>query len=421
MSLKGFCLGVLLAGLAASAPAVPAERPIELHAGDRVAMLGDSITAQKSYTRYLETYLELCSGVEGLSFMQFGWPGDTAQHAIVRMPDDVLGYKPTVTTAMFGINDGKYKPYADSIALPYKTNLVTIAKMLKAAGSKALFLSPSTMDPTSGDHAAFMDALGKMSARCREAAAEEGAGFADVNALHEDVQNKLISERGKASCKFAPDGVHDYPLGHFVILAAALDGFALDGNVAELTMDAKSGKATASDGHAVIACEVGKATFESMRYPFCFRPNPKTFGEDIAAALPYVDFQEKHNRFILKVTGLDAAEAKVCWTDVAGKSVTNVFTRAALEKGVNLADAFRDNPFVGPFYAYFDAALDKECFEVDMTCTVIPFAGYVKEVTGKDEKDRFSQLWADLFKEQERRMAELKKLHMPVRHTITLL
>lgn len=416
------CIGVVIAGFAVGAGAVPAERPVELKAGDRVAMLGDSITAQKSYTRYIETYLELCSGVKDLSFMQFGWPGDTAAHAITRLPDDVLGYKPTVTTVMFGINDGKYKPYADSIALPYKTNLVTIAKMLKAAGSKALFLSPSTMDPTYKDATEFMAALNGMSARCREAAAQEGAGFADVNALHEAVQDKLIAERGKAKCKFSPDGCHDYPIGHFVIMAAALDGFALDGKVAELTLDAKTGKATASDGHAVVSSEPGKATFESTRYPFCFRPDPKSFGDDIAAALPYVDFQEKHNRFVLKVTGLDAAEVKVCWTDAAGKAVTNIFARAALEKGVNLADAFRDdNPFVGPFYAYFDAALDKEYFEVDLTCTVIPFAGYVKEVTGKEEKDRFRPLWADLFKEQERRMAELKKLHVPVRHTITLL
>ena len=124
-------IGVILAGaVLATASAL---RPVELKPGDRVAMLGDSITAQKSYTRYLETYLELCSGVKDLSFMQFGWPGGTAPHAIERMPDDVLGYRPTVTTVMFGINDGKYKPYSDSIALPYKTNLVTIARMLKAA------------------------------------------------------------------------------------------------------------------------------------------------------------------------------------------------------------------------------------------------------------------------------------------------
>lgn len=411
-------IGVILAGaVLATASAL---RPVELKPGDRVAMLGDSITAQKSYTRYLETYLELCSGVKDLSFMQFGWPGGTAPHAIERMPDDVLGYRPTVTTVMFGINDGKYKPYSDSIALPYKTNLVTIARMLKAAGSRALFLSPSTMDPTYKDATAFMDALDKMSDRCREAADEEGASFADVNALHESVQNKLIAERGKEKCKFSPDGCHDYPIGHFIMLAGALDGFKLDGRIAELTLDAKTGKATASEGHKVVASEAGKATFESTRYPFCFRPNPKNFGEDIAAALPYLDFQEKHNRFVLKVTGLDADKAKVGWTDAEGKPVSKTFARAELEKGVNLADAFRDNPFVAPFYAYFDKALDKEYFEVDYTCTVVPFWKWTLEATGKDLKEKFRPLWADLLKEQARRMAELKKLHVPVTHTITV-
>lgn len=421
MASRLFVAAVLsLCAAAFGGEAPQAERPIALRPGDRVAMLGDSITAQASYTRYLETYLELCSGIPDLSFMQFGWPGGTASHALERMEDDVLGYHPTVTTVMFGINDGKSKPYSDEIALPYKTNLIAIARRLKAAGSRALFLAPSTMDPTHGDHAMFMATLNGMSARCREAAAEEGAAFADVNAVHERVQNEMIAARGRSACRFSPDGVHDYPVGHFAILTSVLDGFVLDGRIAELTMDLKTGDATASEGHGVVAADSGKATFESLRYPFCFRPNPKNFGEDIAAVLPCTDFQGKHNRFMLKVAGLDSAEARVTWSDSSGKSFEKTFAREALEKGVNLADAFRDNPFVVPFYAYFDRVLAKETFDLDFTRTIVPFAKWTQEATGKDMKAEFKLLWAELLEEQARRMAELKRLHVPVRHTIAI-
>ena len=50
----------------------------------------------------------------------------------------------------------------------------------------------------------------------------------------------------------------------------------------------------------------------------------------------------------------------------------------------------------------------------------MPFWKWTQEATGKNLKEKFKPLWADLLKEQARRMAELKKLHVPVTHTITI-
>jgi hypothetical protein len=41
----------------------------------RVAIVGDSITEQKLYSKYVECWLLACSGVPDVRVMQFGWGG----------------------------------------------------------------------------------------------------------------------------------------------------------------------------------------------------------------------------------------------------------------------------------------------------------------------------------------------------------
>ena len=44
----------------------------------RVAIIGDSITEQKLYSKYMEAYLLACTGRKDIHVMQFGWSGETA-------------------------------------------------------------------------------------------------------------------------------------------------------------------------------------------------------------------------------------------------------------------------------------------------------------------------------------------------------
>jgi len=50
------------------------------------------------------------------------------------------------------------------------------------------------------------------------------------------------------------------------------------------------------------------------------------------------------NRFLLVVKNLAAPAAEVAWG-----ATSRTFSKAELEAGVNLAEAFPDNPFSGPF------------------------------------------------------------------------
>src|SRR6266403_78971 len=99
--------------------------------GDRVVFLGDSITEQRLYTSYIESYALARYPLWKLSFRNVGWGGDTSwlrqrshpdekqlfaadessqqrmvQDSVTRgLQRDVLPLEPTFVTVKFGMND----------------------------------------------------------------------------------------------------------------------------------------------------------------------------------------------------------------------------------------------------------------------------------------------------------------------------
>jgi len=47
----------------------------------RVAIIGDSITEQKLYSKFIETYLLACTGRTDIKCFQFGWGGERPPHS----------------------------------------------------------------------------------------------------------------------------------------------------------------------------------------------------------------------------------------------------------------------------------------------------------------------------------------------------
>ena len=81
--------------------------------GARIAMIGDSITAQLKYSRIIETYLVACAGRKDLSFCTYGWSGGTLGTFLSTMSSDISFFNPSIVTLEFGMNDGNYQPIAD--------------------------------------------------------------------------------------------------------------------------------------------------------------------------------------------------------------------------------------------------------------------------------------------------------------------
>src|SRR5216117_1627635 len=87
-----------------------------LKAGDRVVFYGDSITDQRLYTTFAETFIVTRFPKLNVSFVHSGWGGDRVTGGgggpvDLRLRRDVVAYKPTVMTIMLGMNDGSYRAF----------------------------------------------------------------------------------------------------------------------------------------------------------------------------------------------------------------------------------------------------------------------------------------------------------------------
>src|SRR3954466_10378616 len=96
-------------------------RDFALKSGDRVVFFGDSITEQRLYTSYVQQFVMSRYPELNVTFINSGWPGDAVNSnpcvpcagvgALARIERDVVAYKPTVVTLLFGMNDGLYKDF----------------------------------------------------------------------------------------------------------------------------------------------------------------------------------------------------------------------------------------------------------------------------------------------------------------------
>ena len=96
----------------------------------RVAIVGDSITEQKLYSKFLESYLLACSGVPDVKVMQFGWSGERADGFANRAENDLATFRPTVVTLCYGMNDGGYQPWKPEIGAGYERNMRNVLTKL---------------------------------------------------------------------------------------------------------------------------------------------------------------------------------------------------------------------------------------------------------------------------------------------------
>jgi len=113
-----------------------------LHNGDRVTFYGDSITAQRYYTRDIQDFVETRYPNLQVSYHNAGVPGDKvtggyAGDAATRVGRDVKPWDPTVITVMLGMNDGDYIPPDPKIFADYQAGYEKLLAMLYAAAPDA--------------------------------------------------------------------------------------------------------------------------------------------------------------------------------------------------------------------------------------------------------------------------------------------
>jgi len=411
-------LSVLLVTLSSTASA----EDLVLKKGDRLAIIGDSITEQKLYSKFIETYLLACHPELDIQCFQFGWGGERAPGFASRMENDLVPWKPTVVTTCYGMNDGSYRAYDDGIGKTYADGMKQIIDRMKKAGATVVVGSPGVVDSFTWQRQnpdfdqVYNDNLKHLGQIAADLAKENNFPHADVFGAMEQTMIAAKAALGEEYPVAGGDGVHPGPNGHLIMAYAFLKALGLDGDLGTVTVDAASGKAEATDGHKVLGSKDGTVELESTRYPFCFDGDAKN-PNGTASILPYSSFNQDLNRFTLKVTNLKTAEA-----DVTFGATTKTFTRDQLSAGINLAAEFLDNPFVGPFQRVMNEVAQKENYETTM---IKGFITNFRQLGGQfandaEVQDALSVLRRKMTEADDAAYAKAKAAVEPVRYSLVV-
>jgi lysophospholipase L1-like esterase len=397
----------------------PAKAPqtsgLILKKGDRLAIIGDSITEQKMYSRIIENYLTACVPDLEITVRQYGWSGETAAGFLRRMDKDCLTFDPTVATICYGMNDAKYRPFDVTNGNWYRDNYSAIVDRFQANNVRVIVGSPgcsgkiaSWVNPKSGtlqEHNLNLCALRDIAL---EIAIQEKSPFADIFWPMYEQQITAPKRFNKSADEYAvagKDGIHPGWAGQVIMAFAFLKAMGLDGNLGTIHVDMKKNSASAEGKHEIKAYSDGVVTVVSSQYPYC-ATGPIDDDNSIRSGMSLIPFSESLNRFLLKVAGTDGKQVRVTW----GES-SQVFSSEEAEKGIRLADRFEKNPF-SPYFDKLDAAvLAKQTYETKQ----------VKQIFhGEAGKKDFAQAVQDTEAERKPLADAIRQAMVPVEHQIKI-
>ena len=344
-----------------------------LKKGDRLAICGDSITEQKQYSALLETYLTACLPELEITSRQYGWSGEAAGGFLKRMRNDVLRFAPTIATTCYGMNDFRYVPYDEGIAAEFRKNQTAIVDAFQESGCRVVLGSPGIIDSVphwvksaKGTQLDLNLSLSRFRNIGVEIARAEKVAFADL------YRPMLLADHA-AKKRFGPDfkvaggdGVHPGWAGQVVMAYGFLKALGVDGDLGSVTYDEASGKATAANGHEIVATANGRISLRSTRLPFCPGPGATDRADSIRAGLGLLPFDDDLNRFIFKMTAPQAPNYTVTWGEQ-----TRTYSAAELQAGINLAKDFDANPLVPAFDRILKAVTKKQEYETRQIKTLV--------------------------------------------------
>lgn len=313
-----------------------AQEPFALKDGDKVLFYGDSITEQRLYTNYVETFVRTRYPKLKVEFVNAGVGGDCTWGGWTGSPEerikrDVKPENPTVITIMLGMNDGGYVPFDPKIFAIFQEWYGKLLDLIKKETPKArvTLMNSSPYDDwghPDTDFKGYSQTVKRFGEYVPQLAKERGLGFVEINApLTAFIQDE-VGRDAKRAMQIAPDAIHPGPSGHFLIAHQLLQSWGASRVVSFVELDIKAGKVLRSDNAKVekLSGLTWTQTDGSLPYPV---------GADVAMASEYVGFQDVWNMQVLKITGLEAGKYQLV---IDGEKIGEASDRWR-EIGVNLA------------------------------------------------------------------------------------
>ncbi len=395
----------------------PPRVPFTLCKGDRLVLIGDSITETNRHSRMLETYLAVCAPELEVEVRNLGKGGETAEGFLNRIESECLKYQPTVATICYGMNDAGYLDHNRSGADTFRAASEKIVSMLKSAGVRIVLASPGCIGRLPAwefvrELNGTLDGINTSLLYIRN----EAAAIAETEQLpFVDHFWNLYQARFAAAKKYgadyavcgADDGVHPSWAGHTVMASGLFSALGFAGDLGSFKIDLSAKTATA-DGDHVFQAEADNAyVFVSRRYPFCAEGmvDKEWF---IRSGMSLVPFNQHFNRMTLKVTGTTAPRYRVAWTDAQNMlDEWHLYTRAELETGINLADDFQRTPFSNNFHRIDDLVFQKQNVE--------------SAITWRETNAQWTEADLGAYEaERVRVLNQIKRAFVPITHNIRI-
>ena len=278
--------------------------------GDRVVMIGDSITEQHLYSNYVEMWTVTRFPKWKITFRNVGIGGDRSVGGNSRFARDVLLHKPTAMTVDFGMNDGSYREFSDQTFKPYMDGLQGMADQATAANIRTAWVTPQPLDNDEQGKTAltgYNQTLEKFSEGVRAISEKNSGKFVDQFHPYLQVLDAARSKADKYNRITAGDAVHPGPPGQALMAASILKGMNFPSLVAAVEIDAKQNKVVSQENCSV---EGLQATATSVKFKKLDKALP-FFPEDASSILPWTPILDELNDYKIQVTGLAPGKYKV--------------------------------------------------------------------------------------------------------------
>jgi lysophospholipase L1-like esterase len=322
-----------------------AECKFYLKDGDRVVFYGDSITEQRQYTAFVETFAVTRFPKRDFTFVHSGWGGDRVTGGgggpiDVRLKRDVVAYKPTVVTIMLGMNDGSYVPFEGRIFDTYSKGMENIVAKLKSEvpNVRITLIQPSPYDDVTrkpnfeGGYNAVLVRYGDF---LKGLALKEHVDIADLNTSVVDATRRANESDPEHAKQLNGDRVHPGPGGQLLMAAALLRAWNAPPVVSKVRIHA--------EGNGEPKFEVEKTLVSGLTREndgLTWTQNDESLPFPINLADPVValavrssDVVNKLDQEMLSVDGLSGSDYTL---KIDGQDVGQ-FSKQQLADGVNLA------------------------------------------------------------------------------------
>ncbi len=332
---------ILLAGPCTGQP------PFALHDGDTVVFYGDSITAQRLYTRFVEDFVLTRYPQLDVRFVNAGVPGDTVSGGYAgtmaeRVQRDVAPLHPTVITVMLGMNDGGWGYDAEKSEETFQQGYVALIAALRKAAPEAeiVLIRPTPYDEiTHGtEFPGYAKTIDKLAGDVSTIAAQlKDAGDKKIQLV--DFHDPLVDSLERAKAKFpelapliVPDRIHPSATGHWIMAAALLSAWHVDPLVSRLELNVAEGDIVAKEKTTAAGLSKTPSGLKWTQTDDAL-PLPLDFNDAMTPLLLAISDIASVDREILQVDGLPAGQYRL----LIDGNVAGEYSRDELQHGINLA------------------------------------------------------------------------------------